>query len=131
MKSKTFFKIFYYQKYLGWFLIVCGIPVFIDGSSLNSELPLLFGLFALLTSREKTEDERITQFKIFSVYAGFVLAYWIKLVWSGLFSRHFIGVELVDIDHFMIMVMAISLIVYYLSLYLSSRGSKDEEHHPG
>lgn len=128
MNMKGLSKISYYQKYLGWFMTLLGIPMFIFSKASNADLMLLWGLFLLFTSRERIEDERTTTTKIVSLYAAFVLSYGLKMIWSQLFAQKIVAVELVDIDHFIIMVLSISLIVYHLNLYLSSRVRGNEEH---
>lgn len=66
--AKRLLKILHYQKYLGIFLIVIGIPMIIFVHEQKASFPLMIGLFTLYTSLEKVEDERSTGLKTSSLY---------------------------------------------------------------
>ena len=68
-KSKLVAKAFYYQKYLGLFLILIGIPILMTDLSPNSEFPLMIGLFTVFTSMEKGRRRAVGEHKnVFAVY---------------------------------------------------------------
>jgi hypothetical protein len=116
--SKPALKILHYSKYLGLFLIIIGVPImFLDHSS-GSEMPLLVGLFTLLISTDRTEDERSVQLKTTSLYIAFMIAYAVKLVTSNLYDHALISFELVEINHFLILTLATANIIFYGRMYI-------------
>lgn len=115
--SKKFTKLLYYQKFLGLFLIVIGIPPFFLDPTPGSEMPLLAGLFIVLVSMEKVEDERSVHLKTTSLYIAFIIGYAVKTVTSNLYFNKIIEWELVEINHFMILVFFVALAIYYFRLY--------------
>lgn len=116
--AKKFIKLLYYQKFLGIFLILIGVPIFFLDSTVGSEMPLMVGLFTVLISTEKREDERSIGLKTTSLYIAFIVCYAIKLVTSNLYSHQILSWQLVEINHFIILVFAVSLMIYYFRLYI-------------
>jgi hypothetical protein len=115
MNPKAVLKVFYYQRYMGIFLTLIGIPIlFIPGP--QSEFPLMIGLFMLFTSFEKIEDERSLSIKMSSLYIGFIFAYALKMLLSSLFTWHVVPMQLTEINHFIILVLAIAVPVYQLRM---------------
>lgn len=117
-RYKAVFRFLHYQKYLALFLILIGIPMMIFRASPGSEIPLMIGLFTLMISLEKTEDERSVNLRTTSLYMAFVLAYTVKIVVSHLHANAWITSELVEINHFIILVMALANCIFYGRLYL-------------
>jgi hypothetical protein len=116
MKSSA--KILYYFKFPGLALIVVGIPVLFFDSSPGSEIPLLVGLFMVLTGTEKTEDERSMMIKTTSLYIAFIISYGAKLLTTNLFSHELIQFQLVEINHFLILVLSIANVIYYIRIFI-------------
>jgi hypothetical protein len=116
--TKTFHKFLHYSKYLGVTFIIIGIPtMFLDNSS-GSEIPLLVGLFTLLVTTNRTEDERSVQIKTTSLYAAFIVAYGVKLITSNLYDHALIAFELAEINHFLILTLAMANIIFYGRVYI-------------
>lgn len=105
------------QKYIALSAITLSVLYFFLGNPALATMHLLSGLYLLLTSTEKTEDERSTSLRVTSLYVALVLAYTIKLIISFLNDQQLIGFKITDVDHFIIMVLLIANILYYLRLY--------------
>lgn len=116
--SKPALKILYYSKYLGLALITIGIPTIILDNSSGSEIPLLVGLFILLVTTDKTEDERSVQLKTTSLYFAFIISYGAKLITTNLHDHALISFELAEINHFLILTLALANIIFYGRLYI-------------
>jgi hypothetical protein len=112
--------LFHYQKYLGLFLILAGIPTMMLDKTSGSEIPLLVGLFILLIARGKVEDERSANLKVTSLYIAFIISYGVKLLTTNLYDHALISFELVEINHFLILVLALANSIFYVRLYTSS-----------
>ena len=119
--AKLIAKAFYYQRYMGIFLIVIGVPLFFFASGKNTDFPLMIGLFTLLTSLEKVEDERSISLRMSSMYIAFVFAYTAKLVTSYFFQIGLIPFHMTEINHFIILVFVFAVAFYYPRLYFSRR----------
>jgi hypothetical protein len=94
--SKRVHALLHYQKYLGMFLVVVGLPVFIflppsNVSPIGPEWPLLLGLFTILFSREKVEDERSASLRTTSLTIAFLTGYVFELITSFLYAKGFIS----------------------------------------
>lgn len=118
---KLLIKFWHYQRYLGWFLILIGIPIAIFGNEKNADMPLMFGLFTVFTSVEKVEDERSAQLKTTALTIAFMMAYAVKLISSNLFDHGLIPFQLVQINHFIILVLAAAVVIYNFSLRFTAR----------
>lgn len=105
-------------KYFGLLLSVVGIPTMFLDDTTGAELPLLVGLFILFITKEKREDERAIMIKASSAYIGLVLGYSIKLISSNLYAHQIISVHLTDINHFLILVFALAIIIFYSRMYI-------------
>jgi hypothetical protein len=116
--SKTTLRFLYYSKYLGLALIIIGIPTMILDNSSGSELPLLVGLFTLLVTTNRTEDERSVQIKTTSLYIAFIISYGAKLITSNLYDHALISFELTDINHFLILTLTLANIIFYGRIYI-------------
>ncbi|MBA4054278.1 MAG: hypothetical protein C0490_06165 [Marivirga sp.] len=116
--SKTGLKILYYSKYLGLVLIIIGIPTIILDHSSGSEMPLLVGLFTLLVTTDRAEDERSVQIKTTSLYLAFIISYGTKLVTTNLHHHALISYELTEINHFLILTLALANMIFYGRLYV-------------
>jgi hypothetical protein len=117
--TRRLLKLLYYQKFLGIFLIVLGVPMLFFASHKGSEFPLMIGLFTLYTSLEKIEDERSVQLKTSSMFIAFIVGYAITVLVSRLHEFDLIPIQLVQINHFVILVFAIAVAIYYPRLYLA------------
>jgi hypothetical protein len=106
-------------KFLAVLLIVVGAAVFFFDRSPGSEIPLLAGLFMAFVTREKIEDERVTILKSSSAYVALIVGYGVKLISTNLYEHNLISYQLTDINHFLILVFALAICIYYLRLYLS------------
>jgi hypothetical protein len=102
--SKSSIRVLYYFKFLGLALMMLGIPAMYFDQSPGSEIPLLVGLFMILTGTEKTEDERSLTIKTTSLYMAFIVSYGVKLLTTNLFIHEIIPFQLVEINHFLILV---------------------------
>ncbi len=111
-------KLFFYQRLLGILLVLAGIPTIIMDSTSGSEMPLMLGLFILLFAGEKKEDERSSAIRAQSLAFAFVIGYAFKLVTSNLFFRQIITWQLVEINHFIILIFSVTLMIYYLRMYV-------------
>src|SRR5688572_25862678 len=100
---KTPLKIIHYSKYLGLLLVILGVPTMILDHSSGAEMPLLVGLFILLVTTNKNEDERSIQIKTTSLYIAFIIAYGIKLIVTNLHDHALVSFELAEINHFLIL----------------------------
>lgn len=108
-------------KLLSLLLVCFGIGMLVLDGSPGAELPLLVGLFMAFVTREKFEDERTLQLKSSSAYAALVLGYGISLLVTNLYDHQLIRFQLIDINHFLILVFALALALFRTRLYLSSR----------
>jgi hypothetical protein len=115
---KTTLKFIYYSKYLGLLLVLTGIPTMILDNSAGAELPLLIGLFTLLVTTNKIEDERSIQIKTSSLYIAFVISYALKLIITNLHDHALVTFELVEINHFLILTLALANSIFYGRLYI-------------
>jgi hypothetical protein len=111
-------KIFYYSKFVGLALTIIGIPTMILDRSSGSEIPLLVGLFILLVTTGKIEDERSVQIKTTSLYFAFIVSYAVKLITSNLYDHHVISFELIDINHFLILTLILANAIFYGRMYI-------------
>lgn len=111
-------RILAYSKYLGVALIIIGIPTAILDNSLGSETPLLVGLFILLVTNDRLEDERSVQIKTTSLYFAFIFSYAAKLITTNLHDHALISFELIEINHFLILTLALANIIFYCRLYI-------------
>ena len=115
---KTSLKIIHYSKYLGLLLVIAGVPTMILDNSPGAEMPLLIGLFTLLVTTNKIEDERSIQIKTSSLYIAFVISYALKLVITNLHDHALVPFELVEINHFLILTLALANLIFYGRLYI-------------
>lgn len=106
-------------KYSGLLLIAAGFVTFFTDKSQGSEIPLLVGLFIVFVSKEKIDDERVKILKSSSAYIALILGYGFKLISTNLYSHQAISFQLIEINHFLILVFALAIGIYYLRLYLS------------
>ena len=116
--SQTTLKALYYSKYLGLVLIIIGIPAIIFDNASGSEIPLLVGLFILLVTTNKNEDERSVQIKSTSLYVAFIISYGVKLITTNLFDHGLISFELHEINQFLILTLALANTIFYGRLYV-------------
>jgi len=106
-------------KSLGIILALAGILIFFIDKSTGSEIPLLAGLFMIFVSKEKIEDERVKFLKSSSAYIALITGYAFKLISTNLYEHQALSFQLIDINHFLILVFALAICIYYLRLYLS------------
>jgi hypothetical protein len=106
-----------FQKYIAIFGTTLGIIVLIMGNTALAIVYLVPGLFLLLTVTEKIADERSISLKFSSLYLALILAYTIKLIISFLYMNQFISFNMSDVNHFIILLLAIANTIYYLRLY--------------
>jgi len=113
------FRILHYSKYLALFLVVIGIPIIMMDKSYGAQMPLLIGLFMLLVTTDKIEDERSVHLKITSLYFAFIISYTVKLLTTNLSHHNLTSFELVEIDHFIILVLGLANSIFYGRLFIS------------
>ena len=106
-------------KSLGVLLAIAGIIIFFMDESKGSEIPLLAGLFIIFVSKEKIEDERVKILKSSSAYIALIVGYGFKLISTNLYEHQALSFQLIDINHFLILIFALAICIYYLRLYLS------------
>lgn len=119
MKTKSFLKLLYYQKYLGLFLVAIGLPMVFLVPSSNAEFPLMIGLYTLYTAMEKIEDERSLSIKTSSMYIAFIFGYAIKLLVSSFYKYGLVPFDLIEINHFVIIVLSLAVVLYYSRLHFN------------
>ncbi|MGJ1430292.1 hypothetical protein ACR79M_01470 [Sphingobacterium spiritivorum] len=117
MKTISSPGLFTFQKYIGIVVTVIGALIFIFDRRPEASTPLMIGLFTLYISKNRVEDERTSSLKTSSLYIAFILAYTIKLISSNLFSHGMMGIQITEVDHFIILTFGIALITYYIRLY--------------
>lgn len=122
--SRLAVKMFYYQKYLGVFLVLIGTPLFFLAPSPQANFSLMIGFYILFTSMEKVEDERSLNIKMSSLYIAFIVAYAIQIILRVLHSWEVIPVKFTEIDHFIILVLALASTLHYARLYLPKNREK-------
>jgi hypothetical protein len=108
-----------YLKYFGILLTVIGIPTLLLDKSAGSELPLLFGLFFIFISKEKSEDERSNSLRVGSMTIAFLVAFLAAHLTKYFFEKGVIGWRLTEINHFSILVFALAVSIFYSRLYLN------------
>lgn len=106
-------------KALGVLFVLAGVAIFFIDGSKGSEIPLLVGLFMIFVSKEKIEDERVKMLKFSSAYTALIVGYGFKLISTNLYEHQALSFQLTDINHFLILVFALAICIYYLRLYLS------------
>jgi len=106
-------------KSLGILLALAGVAIFFIDQSNGAEIPLLVGLFIIFVSREKIDDERVKILKSSSAYIALIAGYGLKLISTNLYEHQALSFQLIDINHFLILVFALAICIYYLRLYLS------------
>ncbi|MDQ6480166.1 hypothetical protein [Dyadobacter sp. LHD-138] len=106
-------------KFLAVLFTLFGVAIFFNDQSKGSEIPLLAGLFMIFVSKEKIEDERVKILKSSSAYIALIVGYGFKLISTNLYEHQAFPFQLIDINHFLILVFALAICIYYLRLYLS------------
>lgn len=113
-------------KYIGIALTLIGIAVLYLGlSRLGAELPLMTGLFLLMFSKEKIEDERAKALRSKSLMLSFATVYIFEVVTTYLFNEQVIGFHLSQPRYLMILVLGLSTILFYVQLLAT--GKQHEE----
>lgn len=105
-------------KYLGLLGIVTGIPLLIMNPSENNAVPLLVGLFIVLVSKEKRDDERSISLKNSSTFIAVIISYSIKLISANLYSHQIISFQLADINYFLILLFSLAIVIFYCRMFL-------------
>ena len=105
-------------KSVGILFAITGIAIFFIDESKGSEIPLLTGLFMIFVSKEKREDERVKILKSSSAYIALIVGYGFKLMSTNLYEHQILSFQLTDINHFLILVFALAICIYYLRLFL-------------
>ncbi|MFC3197640.1 hypothetical protein ACFOET_08455 [Parapedobacter deserti] len=104
-------------KVVGLLAVIAGIFVWMIDETRGAELPLLAGLFILLVSHEVKEDERSASLKASSTQLALIIGYAVSLLSANLYDHQVINVQLVAINHFLILVFALAIIIYNIRLY--------------
>jgi hypothetical protein len=117
-RPKSLTQKLYYFKFLGLLLIIAGILTMVFDPSQGSEIPLLAGLFITLITSEKIEDERSLLIKTTSLYIAFIISYGVKLLTTNLYAHQIISFELVEINHFLILVLSIANLIFYSRMFI-------------
>jgi len=116
---KAFTKFNYLQKILAIIMILLGIPMLIFGKSVAASTMLMCGLYLLFISFQKVEDERSSRLKMSSIFISFFVAYVFKLISSELYRFHLLPMEMTEINHFIILVLSLTNIIFYYRLYFT------------
>ena len=106
-----------FQKYIAVGCIIVSALNYMLHNLPMAYMHLILGLFLLLTSSQKIEDERSTSLRISSLYGALIWAYGIKMIISLLYDQQIIPFKMTDIDPFFVMVLCIANILYYVRLY--------------
>ncbi|GGG89432.1 hypothetical protein GCM10007415_24470 [Parapedobacter pyrenivorans] len=106
-------------KVFGLAAVLIGILVLTNDGSRGSEMLLLAGLFILFISHETREDERSATLKASSTQMALIIGYAISLLSTNLYDHQVINVQLVAINHFLILVFALALIIYNIRLHIA------------
>jgi hypothetical protein len=115
---KQFFKDTSYFRFVGLALITLGILFWAIIKSASGEVLLLTGLYVLFISKLTREDERTVAIKYSSLYIAFLFGYVIKILLSGLYSSQLINFQLTEINHFLILVFALAIVLFYWRVYI-------------
>lgn len=116
------------SKYVGIALAIIGIPVlFIAQFSAGAELPLMTGLFLILFTKEKVEDERAQQLRSKAIMIGFAAGYILEVITAYLYERKMIDFHFQHPRYFIIFVLALSIIIFYAKLLFTGIASKAHE----
>jgi len=121
--SKRIHTLLFYQKYLGTFLVVVGLPIFLflppsNASITGPEWPLLIGLYTIFFSREKVEDERSASLRATSLMIAFLFGYIIELITTFLYAEGLISWHLTLIKHFIVLVLALAVVIFHWMMYV-------------
>lgn len=103
-------------KIFGGVAVVLGIGLLLVDRSPGAELLLLAGLFVLFVSHEIREDERSVILKASSAQMALIIGYGFKLLTSYLYDLQVLTMQLVAINHFLILVFALALVIYQVRL---------------
>ena len=114
---KTFAFLRSFQKIIAFSAIALSALYFILGNSSLATMHLMMGLYLLLSSFQKVEDERSSSLRYTSLYVSLIFAYTVKIVSSYLYEKQLISFQMTDINHFIILVLLIANITYYVRLY--------------
>jgi len=106
--------------YLGLSQIVFGLLRLTGPGASTADYNIMLGLYVMFLSRIERVDERSRALKSSSLHIAFLLAYVILVVISALFGYGVISYELIKINHFLILVFALALIIYYSRLYITT-----------
>jgi hypothetical protein len=106
-----------FQKYIAVGCIIISVLNYMLHNIPMAYMHLILGLFLLLTSSQKIEDERSASLRVKSMYGALVIAYSIKMLISLLYDQQIISFKLTDIDPFFVMVLCMANIFYYVRLY--------------
>lgn len=106
-------------RYLGLALAVIGVLLWSFTSAANNEIPLLVGLYILFIARVGREDERSVSLRNSSTYIAVLVAYGLKILISNLYSQNLISFQLSEVNHFLILLFALSIIIFYCRLYIT------------
>ncbi len=116
MKRFTFFPLAsFYVKYVGLFFVLAGITLFLWLDP-RFQVAVYLGLFLLVFSRERTEDELTARYRAesFKTAFGLTMVLWIALHLTEWISP---GYEVTLIPF---LYMGVPLLIYLLIFYLSS-----------
>jgi hypothetical protein len=106
-----------FQKIIAISSIVLSALYLILGNPSLATMHLMMGLYLLLSSFQKVEDERSSSLRYTSLYVSLVFSYTVKMVSSFLYDKQLISYRMTDINHFIILVLLIANITYYVRLY--------------
>jgi hypothetical protein len=115
-------------KYFGLVLALVGILILVIAHAhFGSELPLMTGLFIILFTKEKVEDERAQQIRSKAVMIGFAIGYIFEVITTYLHSEKIIGFHLQHPRYFVIFVLALSVIIFYAKIISTGTVNKLHE----
>jgi len=117
--TKALMRFSIFQRIMAITMIVIGISMLIFRQSVAGSQMLMTGLFLLITALEKDQDERSMSLKATSIFIAFVLAYTFKVMSHKLYHFNWLPMEMTQINHFIILVLALTNMIYYCRLYFT------------
>jgi len=122
---ENIFPMFTATKYFGIALVLAGILLFwMNHAQTGSELPLITGLFLVLFTREKTEDERAQSLRANALMISFAIGYIIEVGTTYLHSKGVLAFQLSTPRYFIMLVLTLGILIFYTRLLFTGSYSK-------
>ena len=117
--TKALMRFSIFHRIIAITLIVIGTSMLIFRQSVTGSQMLMTGLFLLITVSEKNQDERSMSLKASSIFIAFIIAYTFKITSHELYHFNWLPMEMTEINHFIILVLALTNMIYYCRLYFT------------